>query len=112
MENIIRVPGDKLIEELSNLKKSLIKQGLQDDANNLTVYTMAESIDDATAAYPTITEENEIAFVLVKECPVDDCRMIVTGQRRDKMVKLFEGLKTIHQGGDADLEQLVKEFEQ
>lgn len=111
MSDVVRVPNNKVVEAYYQLKKELMDRGLIEEAQALTAFTMANDISEADGAYPTITSNNNIAFVMIKVCPIDDARMIVSGDRRIKMMNLLEGLRKINNGEDVDLEGLVKEFE-
>jgi len=107
--NIILLPSDQVIDGYKKLKEALLSAGEVEDAKDLTTYTMAASIEEASAAYPAFIKD-AIAFVLLKQCPMDDARIITFGIRKQKMITLCEELKKISAGEDIDLEKILEDF--
>lgn len=107
---IIRMPSSEIIEGYRQLKEALIKAGQEEEAKDVTMYKMANSLDEAEVAYPSIIDEN-LAFVLLKRCSIDDGTLVVFGIRKQKMITLCEELKKINAGEDVDIEQILRDFE-
>jgi len=115
-----RVDRNKMVDAFVELKKILKENDLEEEIATIAFYTMAIDINDAEAAYPTIIKDqinaDQIAFIVLKKCPLEDARMITFGSRRQKMTDLCKSLKELKEKGQdtidpKTIERLLMNFE-